>query len=94
VPDFAWECQTPRHERTASDRETERLRCLTASQPRDDRLTKARLMIPQPHDQEDRDDDRKPAERDVDDASEDSFPASDPPSFGSAEPGVAADPDD
>jgi hypothetical protein len=32
-------------------------------------------------------DDDKPDDVDVDEASEDSFPASDPPSYGSAEPG-------
>jgi len=32
-------------------------------------------------------DDPEPDDSDVDEASEDSFPASDPPSYGSAEPG-------
>ena len=32
-------------------------------------------------------DDPEPDDIDVDEASEDSFPASDPPSYGSAEPG-------
>jgi len=32
-------------------------------------------------------DDEPPDDADVDEASEDSFPASDPPSYGSAEPG-------
>ena len=31
--------------------------------------------------------DPEPVDTDVDEASEDSFPASDPPSYGSAEPG-------
>jgi len=34
-----------------------------------------------------REDDPDPDDSDVDEASEDSFPASDPPSYGSAEPG-------
>jgi hypothetical protein len=32
-------------------------------------------------------DDEKPEDADIDEASEESFPASDPPSYGSAEPG-------
>ena len=38
-------------------------------------------------DDEDREDDAGRDDDDVDEASEDSFPASDPPSFGSGEPG-------
>jgi hypothetical protein len=45
-------------------------------------------MTPDPQPARGDDDDSEPQEADIDEASEDSFPASDPPSYGAPETGA------
>jgi hypothetical protein len=48
-------------------------------------------MTPDPQPDPRHDDDSEPLDTDIDEASEDSFPASDPPSYGAPETGADRD---